>query len=84
MDINIQTKFNIGDKVWVPGLYYEWYPMKNRYFITHIDIEIDSNDYQIFYIMKNENNSGQRYPDRLCFDSYDECEQWCMENNKRR
>lgn len=82
MDINIQTRFNIGDEVWVPYLYHDWYPLKCRYIITHIDIQIDSKSYRIFYTIKNENNSGQRYPDRMCFGSYEECKQWCDQENK--
>lgn len=83
MNIDIQIKFNIGDKVWVPGNYYNWYPIKKGYKVTNIEIQIDAKDQRVFYTVKNDIGEIQRYPERLCFDSYDECEQWCIEDNKR-
>jgi hypothetical protein len=78
MDINIQIKFNIGDKVWIPGLYYEWYPIKEEYEVDNIEIQIDSKSQRIFYLVKNKIGESCRYPERLCFGSYEECQRWCI------
>ncbi len=82
MDINIQTDFNIGDKVWIPDVYYEWYPIKNAYYITEVEVGICSQGKKVFYTIKNEKGDVQEYPSRLCFNSYDECKQWCDNKNK--
>lgn len=81
MDFNIRTRFNIGDKVWVPEHYYDWYPIKKGYEVTNIEIQIDSQTQKIFYTIKNDVREVQKYPERLCFNSYDECKQWCNKEN---
>lgn len=82
MSINIQTKFNIGDKVWIPNHYHSWFPMKEAYTVFNIDVNIDAQNQRVFYIIKDDNGNTERYPSKLCFKSYDECKQWCEINNK--
>lgn len=82
MDINIQTNFNIGDKVWIPDVYYEWFPIKNVHYITKIEVGIYSQGKEVFYTIKDEKEKTHEYPARLCFSSYDECKQWCDKENK--
>lgn len=81
MDINIQTNFNIGDKVWVPELYYDWYPPQKQCEIICIQIIITSEGQTIFYTIKKCNGYTDKYPARMCFSSYDECKQWCDKEN---
>lgn len=82
MSISIQTKFKIGDKVWVPDNYYGWVPIKNEYEVFNIEIHIDSQNQRVFYTLKDCDGHTQRYPSKMCFSSYDECQQWCSKENK--
>lgn len=82
MDINIKTKFNIGDKIWIPDYYHDQWFVRNKdgYLVSSMKIYIDSNGQKIFYIFK-DNDRMQEYPLRLCFSSYKECEIWCDKKN---
>ena len=79
--VDKQTKFNIGDTVWIPDLYYNWYPSKNEYKIINIKVQINSNDQRIFYTVKDIDGYTHEYPESMCFSSYDECKQWCDKSN---
>lgn len=82
MDISIQTNFSIGDEVWIPDVYEDWYPIKSVYYIDKIDVGISSKGKEVFYTVKDKQGKIHEYPDRLCFKSYDECKQWCDNKNK--
>ena len=82
MDINIQTQFNIGDKVWAPDLYYDWCPSSNEREVISIHITITSDGQTVFYTTKNYNGHTDKYPAKMCFSSYDKCKQWCDNQNK--
>lgn len=81
MDISIQTNFNVGDEVWVPDHYYDWFPIENAHYITKIEVGISSQGKEVFYAVKDQQGNIQEYPSRLCFSSYDECKQWCEQKN---
>ena len=83
MSINIQTKFNIGDKVWIPNHCHNWFPIREAYTVFNIEVSIDAQSQRVFYIIKNDNGNTERYPSRLCFKSYDECKQWCDKDNNK-
>ena len=80
MSINIQTEFNIGDKVWVPDYYEDWHPLKNECEIIYVEVIITSDDKRIFYTIKDCNGRTDRYPSKMCFKSYEQCKQWCEKN----
>ena len=82
MSINIQTEFNIGDKVWAPELYYDWCPIKNAYEVVCIQIIITSEGQKIFYTIKDCDGYTNKLSSKMCFSSYDKCKQWCDKENK--
>lgn len=84
MDINIKTTFNIGDKVYIPMLYGDWYADRMPYKITKINIEISKdNDIKTRYIIMDEYGYTFTYTERLCFSNYEDCLQWCKTQNNK-
>lgn len=83
MKIDIQTKFNIGDRVWIPELY-EWYITKKEgAIICGINIYVDSNKERILYLIKEDGGFIYECRETLCFGNYEDCKQWCDENNTK-
>ena len=81
---SVDEKFNIGDRVWVPDNFYdEWYVInKEGFIIDGIKIHIDSHGHKIKMYTLRDNNGFYEYPPRLCFNNYDECQQWCDKENR--
>ena len=77
MDINMQTRFNIGDPVWIPDIYYEWFPRKEVYYIEKINISVDLNQTRVSYVVQDIRGNRHEYSSRVCFASYEECKEWC-------
>lgn len=80
----IDIKFNIGDRVWIPDcIYDEWFVLNEEgYIIDGVQIfhGAEGNELKM-YTLKNHNDF-QKYPQRLCFGSYEECKEWCDKKNK--
>lgn len=83
MNINIKTKFNVGDKVWIPERYDDHWFVKNKngYCIHEIKIYINSHNQITSYIVKDNNKELKEYPIRFCFSDYKECQLWCKKEN---
>ena len=79
MNINISTKYNVGDTVYLPEYYDSYIPL-GPFIITDIDVKIDKDGLNIFYIAVHGEIS-ERVIEQRCFDSYGECTKWCKEHN---
>lgn len=82
MNISINTKFNIGDKVYIADLYYDFYACRKPHTIIDILIDINRHRTHIMYEVKQDNVT-YRVPERLTFDTYEECAKWCEEHNRK-
>ena len=83
MDINMKTKFNIGDKVWIPDVFDgEYYVEDKCYVIQSITIGIDDVNTVIQYYLRHENNIGFHYAhEHKMFNSYKEACDYCKTQN---
>ena len=81
MDINIQTKYNIGDMVYVANHFYDYYPQKNPYVITDISIKINTQQIVTRYFIEQD-GCIDSVPEEWIFATYAECTKWCEEQNK--
>lgn len=81
MDINIKTKYNIGDLVYTAGLYHELYPISNPYIIKNILVNGNINKICINYEIE-QNRCIERISESWLFPTYAECTKWCEEHNK--
>ena len=81
MDININTKFNVGDTVYIADHYYDFYPINEPGTIKNILIDGDINKIRIDYEIEQD-IFVVRVPEEWTFDSYAQCTKWCEEHNK--
>lgn len=82
--LTIKTEFNIGDRVWIPDCVYDEWFVRNKEgdIINSVRIyhNIDGNELKM-YTLKND-GYFQEYSPKICFNSYEECKQWCDKENK--
>lgn len=76
----VETKFNVGDVVYVADHYYDLYAQKEPYVITDVLIDINSHRTIIRYDVENKNGSCS-IPEEWVFETYAECTKWCKEHN---
>ena len=85
MNINIETKFNIGDDVWIASYCYDtYYPSKHPFKVNEINIEVDSSQLIVYYWGTMETvdwTDVSKYAESACFSTYEECTKWCEEHN---
>ena len=82
MDINITTKYNIGDTVYTAQCYYgDFFPSKA---CTITDIRVMAlgvnNPPTIIYDIINDGIEDV-INEPSCFDTYAECSKWCTKQN---
>jgi hypothetical protein len=80
MNINITTKYNIGDKVYVAGCYYDYYPQQIPHIVTDILIKVDDERIILRYEIE-QNGVIEFVPEELMFATYAECTKWCEKQN---
>jgi hypothetical protein len=81
MNINVETKFNIGDAIYAPLVYACWIPKSISTQITDIEVRYNTHKgIQVFYVLADRLGS---IPENMCFTSYEECKQWCWEQNEK-
>lgn len=80
MKVTIETKFNIGDIVYIADHYYDLYPQREPYIIVDILVNIDKHGTLIRYDVECSNGSC-RVPEKWVFNTYAECTKWCEEHN---
>lgn len=82
MDINITTKYNIGDTVYIAQCYYgDFFPGQ----ATIIDIRIMVGGVNAPHdIIYRVHNGGflEIVSESSCFDTYAECSKWCAKQNE--
>lgn len=81
--IGEQVEFELGDRVWIPDCVYdEWFiANEDGYIIDGIKIYTNSEGNELKMYMLQNGNEFQECPPKLCFGSYEECEEWCNKQN---
>ena len=83
MKIEIETRFNIGDLVYLPGFDGEGFrPRKKPFEVQSFWIYYDPNSKKIT-ISYDLDDDLLGYSESACFASYEECKQWCIEQNSK-
>ena len=80
MNINITTKFNIGDTVYTIERYEDYFPNKNSLTIIGICVDVDNTELETSYYV-SERGIIYSAPEYKLFTSYQECTKWCNEHN---
>lgn len=76
MKFEVETKFNVGDFVYIPELYHhEWFALKHPFEIYKVVVKIYNNTINICYELLDETIIECR--EDFLFASYEECKQWC-------
>lgn len=78
MQITVDTKFNIGDAVYVANHYYELYACKEPRIITDILFYGNARYIGVRYELTYKGNTDV-VPESWVFGSYEECTKWCEE-----
>ena len=79
MKVNLETKFNIGDVVYVAETYEVCYANKTPYTITDIIVRLDEDTIKIVYNL-HQNYTTTTVSENFLFATYEECVQWCKEH----
>lgn len=85
MRIEVDTKFNIGDTVYVPTSHLSWLGTDGPSNVTGIKVEYRlENGGKINQIILYE-LSNELFPcnEVMCFATFEECQQWCREQNEK-
>jgi hypothetical protein len=80
MKFTIETKFNIGDVVYVAQLYHDFYATRNPYTIKSVCIKATPWHTYIKYDVERDGHI-ESISEACIFTTYEECEKWCKENN---
>ncbi len=81
MRIKVDTQFNIGDTVYIPETCMYWWVANSKPSVI-TDVQIIS-DYRGVVICYGLNNSHVRVREDKCFITFEECRQWCQEQNEK-
>ena len=81
MKVTLDTKFNIGDTVYVVDHYYDYYVSHTPYMIIDVLINVNKRGTHIFYEVE-QNDVTDRVPESWTFNTYEECARWCEEHNR--
>lgn len=79
MKISVETKFNIGDMVYIANCYYDFYANSVPCRIKDVLVDINRRRTRIAYEVEQEDFT-YRIPEEWAFASYEECEKWCAEH----
>ena len=80
MKLSIETKFNIGDTVYIAECYEDWFAYKKPCVISDISISANSKTTHILYEVQQDGLTD-RVPEDWVFGTYEECIKWCDEHN---
>lgn len=80
MDINKQSKFNLGDEVYIANYYDEFTPSK-PYTVTAVLTITDGNGTVVKYRIRNATEEIVMF-EHSCFGTCEECTKWCEKHNK--
>lgn len=80
MNININTKFNVGDTVYKPVFYNdEWFPEDKQYIVCRIHIQIKDKP-RVSYELSDDFGLYP-YAENMLFKSYKDCKQFVNDCN---
>ena len=86
-NITTNAKYNIGDEIWFAYYVYDSFlPCKYSGKICAIHIEITEAQQSIYYTVSVDYGDGislEKYAERVCFPTYEECTKWCEEYNAK-
>lgn len=81
MELNIKTKYNVGDVVYTAYCYHDYLPLSTPCIVKNILIHGDIN--RIYFTYQIENDLFvDKVPEDWLFPTYAECWDWCREHNK--
>ena len=80
MKFEVETKFDIGEEVYIPEPCMYWLPNNTPSMITDIQVKYSKSGTGIFYGV-HDNHTPVR--EDMCFGSLEECRQWCKEQNEK-
>ena len=80
MKITINTRYNVGDTVYIIDNCEEFYAHRLPYIITDVFINASSRKINVLYDVKQDNFT-YRLPENWIFRTYEECKKWCDEHN---
>lgn len=78
--MKIETKYNIGDTVYVPEYYEEYFPSKPLQ-IDSILVQAYPSKHIIKYILNGNRYEVEVSQEQNIFKTYNECNEWCNEHN---
>ena len=81
MKLSIETKFNIGDTIYIAECYEDWCTYKKPFIISDISIYANSHTTHILYEVQQDGLTD-RVPEDWVFGTYEECTKWCEKHNK--
>ena len=81
MTINLNTKFNLGDQVYVAETYEDYWANSEPSIVTDVFIKINNSTTTVLYRLK-QGEFFDVVSEYFIFATYDECKQWCEEHNK--
>lgn len=80
---NSMPRFNVGDKIWVAECYDSDYYVVNKDGDCVYSIDIYIGEYSITCYTIKKNGEFKEYASHFCFNSYEECQQWCDKQNTK-
>ena len=78
--MKIETKYNIGDTVYIPEYYEEYFPSKPLQ-IDSILIQASTSNYIVKYILNGSGYDIEVNQEQNIFKTYNECDEWCNKHN---
>lgn len=80
MKLSIETKFNIGDTVYIAERFEDWFAYKKPHIISDISISVNSRAVHVLYEVQQDGFTDS-VPEDFVFSTYEECAKWCNERN---
>lgn len=80
MKITFETKFNIGDQVYLAETYHEYWANSKPYTVVGISIHMNEHATKIIYRIEQDGLIDS-VSENLLFATHEECVKWCEEHN---
>lgn len=82
MEVNINTKFNIGDTVYAPDSYEVYWANPVPYVVTDILIRTTRTNNIVITYQLLQDELTDVVSEHFLFATHEECKQWCEIQNK--
>ena len=80
MKITFETKFNIGDQVYLAETYHVYWANSKPYTVVGVNIHMNDHTTKLIYNIELE-GLVTSVSERFLFATSDECKQWCEAHN---